>query len=177
MDCFSARLDIIGINPFVFVPQPVLDRLFVVAGRDKGPVPVHGTLNGVSYQQTLVRYAGAWRLYINTSMLPDSPRRVGETVDVCIDFDPRDRTLPMHPWLADALRNDAAADMAFAGLAPSLQQEVIRYLTNLKTEASVRRNVQRAMAWLKGEQRFIGREGISFGGDDGIPPLPEQPPG
>ena len=169
MHAFYATLDIIGINPYVSVPEDILAELFVRAGRDKGPIPVCGTLNGTAYEQTLVRYAGAWRLYVNMVMLPDSPRRVGETVEVTIAFDPRDRSLPMLPALAEALAADAPAREIFAGLPPSLRQEVIRYLTNLKTEASVRRNVLRALAWLKGQQRFIGREGI--------PPSPEQPPG
>ena len=160
MHAFYATLDIIGINPYVSVPEDILAELFVRAGRDKGPIPVCGTLNGTAYEQTLVRYAGAWRLYVNMVMLPDSPRRVGETVEVTIAYDPRDRSLPMHPALAEALTADVAAGQIFFGLPPSLQQELIRYLTNLKTEASVRRNVQRAVAWLKGEGRFLGRDGI-----------------
>ena len=160
MHAFSATLDIIGINPYVSVPEDILAELFVRAGRDKGPIPVCGTLNGTSYEQTLVRYAGAWRLYVNMVMLPNSPRRVGETVEVTIAYDPRDRSLPMHPALAEALEKDPPADKVFRGLPPSLQQEVIRYLTNLKPESTVRRNVQRAVAWLKGEGRFLGRDGI-----------------
>ena len=55
MHAFSATLDIIGINPYVPVPEDLLAELFVRAGRDKGPIPVCGTLNGTSYEQTLVR--------------------------------------------------------------------------------------------------------------------------
>ena len=160
MHPFQATLHIIGINPFVFVPEPILAGLFADAGRDKGPIPVHGSLNGVDYTQTLVRYAGDWRLYVNTTMLPDSPRRVGETVDVTIAYDPRDRSLPLPPVLAEALENDPEAGDSFSGLSPSLQQEVIRYLTKLKTEESLTRNVARTVAWLKDEERFIGRPGV-----------------
>ena len=90
-------------------------------------------------------------------------------MDVGIEYDPRDRTLPMHPGLAESLWKDAVAAAAFAGLAPSLQQEVIRYFTNLKTEASVVRNLTRAVAWLKGDGRFLGRGGIKPGCPDSGP--------
>lgn len=62
---FDAKIEIIGINPFVFVPDAILQNLFKLAGKDKGHIPVKGIINGSPYRQTLVRYSGAWRLYIN----------------------------------------------------------------------------------------------------------------
>ncbi|HUC83166.1 MAG TPA: hypothetical protein VMR70_19810 [Flavisolibacter sp.] len=69
MHRFKARIEIIGINPFVFVPDVILNALFQKAGVQKGPIPICGTINDKFYQQTLVRYQGSWRLYINTTML------------------------------------------------------------------------------------------------------------
>ena len=71
---FSAELEIIDGNPFVSPPPEELEELFRVAGRDKGPIPIRGSVNDRPYQQTLVRFRGAWRLYINMQMLDDSPR-------------------------------------------------------------------------------------------------------
>ncbi|WP_245545458.1 DUF1905 domain-containing protein [Fluviicola taffensis] len=94
---FSAVIEIIGINPFVFVPNPILEDLFRVFGKDKGPIPIKGTLNGKEYQQTLMKFSGHWRLYINTKMLPKSPKRIGERVEVSIQIDDSDRTIYPHP--------------------------------------------------------------------------------
>ncbi|RYZ25413.1 MAG: DUF1905 domain-containing protein, partial [Chitinophagaceae bacterium] len=66
MQKFTARLEIIGINPFVFVPEPIRVEIFRKAGKDKGYIPVCGTVNGKAFRQTLVKYRGDWRLYINT---------------------------------------------------------------------------------------------------------------
>ena len=66
---FRAQLDIVGVNPFVFVPDEVLAAVLAAAGRERGPVPVRGTLDGAPFRQTLVRFQGHWRLYVNTSML------------------------------------------------------------------------------------------------------------
>ena len=88
MHPFKAEIKLIGINPFVFVPEKILSEIFKKAGKDKGHIPVCGTINGVPYTQTLVRYSGEWRLYVNTVMLKNSPKRIGETIEISIAFDP-----------------------------------------------------------------------------------------
>lgn len=155
---FKARLEIIGINPFVFVPEEILAGIFEEAGRSKGPVPVCGSVNGEPYIQTLVRYSGHWRLYINTAMLRDSPRKIGEIIEVTIGFDPRDRTLSPHPELLKALDESEEARKVFDSLTPSLQKEIVRYISFLKSEASVKTNVQKAIGFLLGKNRFVGRD-------------------
>ncbi|WP_343632948.1 YdeI/OmpD-associated family protein [Fluviicola sp.] len=157
---FHAVIDIIGINPFVFVPGEILSDLFCEFGKDKGPVPVKGTINGKPYQQTLVRFAGEWRLYINTKMLAKSPERIGERVAISIEVDFSDRTIHPHPKLVQALKENSRANAVFESLAPSLQNEIVRYIANLKTEASIDRNVLKAIDFLLGKERFIGRDGI-----------------
>lgn len=155
---FKAKLEIIGINPFVFVPEEILAGIFEEAGRNKGPVPVCGSVNGEPYIQTLVKYSGHWRLYINTIMLPDSPRKIGEIIEVTIGFDPNDRTISPHPELLKALDESEEAREVFDGLTPSLQKEIVRYISFLKSEASVKTNVQKAIGFLLGKNRFVGRD-------------------
>lgn len=158
MHTFQATLDIIGINPFVFVPEPMLNDIFRNAGKDKGPIPVKGTINGKAYRQTLVRYLGHWRLYINTTMLKNSPQRIGERIEISIAYDPADRTIAPHPKLVKALAENPKAQAVFAGLPKSRQKEIIRYISALKTEASIDKNVNRAIDFLLGKSRFIGRD-------------------
>jgi hypothetical protein len=74
---FTAKLEIIGINPFVFIPEEILKDIFETSGKNKSPIPVKGTVNGKEYTQNLMKYLGEWRLYINMLMLKDSPKRVG----------------------------------------------------------------------------------------------------
>ena len=157
---FKAVIEIIGINPFVFVPQPILEELFRISGKDKGPIPITGTINGKAYQQTLVKFSGSWRLYINTSMLPKSPKRIGEEVEISVAFDPSDRTIHPHPKLVKALEENQQAHAVFTSLQPSLQNEIVRYIANLKTEESVDRNVVKAIGFLLGKERFVGRDGL-----------------
>lgn len=155
---FQASLEIMVGNPFVFVPEIILEEVFQQANKNKGAIPIRGTINGKPYQQTLVKYSGDWRLYINLKMLKDSPRRIGEEIDVEIEFDPNDRTIEPHPRFTEALIGNPQAKAVFDRLSPSRQKEIIRYIANLKTEESVERNVVRAVRFLLGEGKFVGRD-------------------
>lgn len=158
MNHFTAQLEIIGINPFVSVPENVLNSVMFAAGKNKGPIPIKGTINGIEFQQTLVKYQGAWRLYVNTSMLKNSPKRIGELVQLTIVFDSSDRSLSPHPKLLSALGQNKQAKDKFDTLTPSLQKEIIRYISFLKTEASIDRNVAKAIDFLLGKGPFVGRK-------------------
>lgn len=159
---FSAVIDLIGINPFVYLPGAVLQAVFQQAGKSKSPIPVLGTLNGQPYRQTLVKYAGAWRLYINLEMLDRSTERIGEQLEMTIAFDPGERSIAPHPKLTLALQENKAARQVFETLSPSLQKEIIRYISFLKTEKSIDNNIKKAIDFLLGKGRFIGRPGITI---------------
>lgn len=155
---FNATIEIIGINPFVSVPDIILTDIFRQAGKNKGAIPIRGTINNLPYKQTLVKYSGDWRLYINTLMLKNSPKRIGENIQVTIEFDPSDRTIKPHPKLVKALKENKQVKAVFDSLTPSLQLEIVRYIDKLKTEASIDKNVRRAVDFLLGKGRFIGRD-------------------
>lgn len=159
MYAFSAQLDLIGINPFVSVPDLILESIFEAAGKSKGPIPVKGSINKAPYNQTLVRFRGEWRLYINTSMLPNSPQRVGEKIQVTVAYN--NTVLPETKApvaFEQALKKDKDAKAAYDQLAPYLRKEINRYLSGLKTQESLNKNISRALNFLKGKERFIGRD-------------------
>lgn len=155
---FTAKLEKIGINPFVFVPENVLNLLFDKAGTDKGKIPVLLAVNnGPEYPQTLLRFRGAWRLYINTVILPRSPERIGELLTVHIRFNPVTEQLLPHPKLIQALQDNVEALDVFNRIRPSLRKEIIKYISFLKTEESIDRNIERAVLFLTGKGSFVGR--------------------
>ena len=155
---FAANIELIGINPFVYIPEEILAALFEQAGKNKSPIPVHGTVNGIAYQQNLMFFKGEWRLYINTTMLKDSPKRIGENIQITVSFDPSDRTIAPHPKLTAALNENTEAQDVFKTLPPSRKKEIIRYIAALKTEESIDKNVKKAIAFLLGNEKFIGRD-------------------
>ena len=158
MHRFCTKLNIIVGNPYVFIPSTILTKLFEEAQKEKGHIPVRGTINGKPYQQTLLKYSGDWRLYINMKMLKDSPKRIGETIEVEIAFDPSDRTIVPNAKFIRALKENKEAKLVFDHLSPSKQKEIVRYIANLKTEESIEKNVKRAINFLLGKERFVGRD-------------------
>lgn len=154
---FTATLEIIGINPFVFIPKEILDRIFDESGRNKSPVPVKGTVNGLEFKQNLMKYLGEWRLYVNLTMLKNSPKRIGEVIEVVLEYDDSDRSISMHPHLEKAIKESPLATENFENLIPSRRHELVRYINNLKTEASIQRNIEKIIRHLHGETDFFGK--------------------
>ena len=149
---FTAKIYKIGINPVVDPPDEVLKAVFVQAGKSKGPIPVRGKLNGADFIQTLVKYQGAWRLYINGQMLVDSGLKLGDDASIELEFDPRPREVAMPAKLQAALQCDKEAKKAFGALPPSRQKDIFRYINSLRTEESIARNVEKIIQQMKGDE-------------------------
>jgi Bacteriocin-protection, YdeI or OmpD-Associated/Domain of unknown function (DUF1905) len=155
---FKAEIEIIGINPFVFVPEDILQQIFKQAGKDAGHIPINGLINGKPYRQTLVKYSGSWRLYINTTMLKNSPKHIGETVEMTICFDAESREIKPPEDFVRALIKNKNAKSVFDSLPASRKLEIVRYLARLKTKEALEKNIKRAINFLLGNERFIGRD-------------------
>ena len=156
---FKAKIKIIGINPYVLLPSAVLNEIFNQAGKDKGKIPVTMTIDGHPFTQTLIRYSGAWRLYLNTPMRRAAEKDVGNTATFTVAYNNQiKKKISPHPQLIKALQKNTRAKKIFSQLSPSVRNEIIKYFSFLKTDESVNRNVKRAIQFLLGKERFIGRE-------------------
>ena len=146
---FSAKIYKLGINPVVDPAKEVLEGIFRQAGSSKGPIPVRGKLNGADFLQTLVKYEGKWRLYVNGEMLKASGLSVGDTGDFEIEFDPAERKVPVPPKFRVALDIDPRVAQAFDKLTPGRQKEILRYLNSMKSEEALERNIERVLDQLR----------------------------
>ena len=146
---FKAKIYKVGINPCVKVPLKITARLTA----SKGYIPVKGTIEGFFFQQTLCPVKGEnYRLYVNGPMLKGAGTSVGKIAHLVIEQDSweRNRNVPMPKALKKALRENKLMT-AFKNLAPSRQKEVNRYLNNIKTEVTLKKNVDRIIRVLKGK--------------------------
>lgn len=155
---FSANIEIIGINPFVYLPDNVLKFVFKQADKEKGKIPVIIKIDGHEFVQTLIKYRGHWRLYLNTPMRKAAGKGVGDTALFEIAYDPIKRKIQEHPKFTRTLNANKEAKAVFDSLRPSLQVEIVRYISFLKTEESVDKNVIKAIDFLLGKGRFVGRD-------------------
>lgn len=155
---FKAKIEIIGINPFIFVPNAVLEQLFIEYGKTKGQIPVRMKIDGFEFTQTLVKYKGYWRLYLNTPMRKAAKKEVGDIAVFQLVFDASERMVEIPYELVTALDKSPEAKDVFERLAPSKRKEIIRYISNLKTKESIARNINKAINFLLSKERFIGRD-------------------
>jgi uncharacterized protein YdeI (YjbR/CyaY-like superfamily) len=149
---FSAEIFIIGVNPYVYVPDEVLLGIFKQAGKEKGTIPIKGKINGKNFIQTLVKYQGEWRLYINGIMRKAAKADVGDKVQVEILFDPSSRVESINPMFKIALEKNKKAKEEFEKYSPSRQKEINRYLNNIKNKETLIKNVDRITRYLAGEK-------------------------
>ncbi|MNS89883.1 hypothetical protein D3C72_1239100 [compost metagenome] len=151
MKSFSAEILKTGINPYVEVPDKVVQTVLKQAGREKGPVPVRGSLGGKPFKHTLLKFQGKWTLYLNAGMRVAAGIDVGDIAKVRMEYDPQSRVESIHPGLRSALEKSKKAAVAFAKLSVSHQGQISRYLKRLKSSESLERNIQVVLAHLKGE--------------------------
>ena len=148
---FSAKVRKIDINPYVQVPADIILKLQQDAKKEKGPIPVKGTLQGKPFSTTVVRFRGMWRLYLNTPMRRDAHVEVGDQVTVGVRFDGAPRTVAAPHKFTLALSKNKRAKEAFEKLAPSRQREILRYLNSLKQPETLERNIEKVVQFLQGQ--------------------------
>jgi hypothetical protein len=146
---FSAKVHTLGINPCVDVPAEIADALLKQANKKNGPVPVRGRLRARPFTQTIVKFRGVWRLYLNGDMRRRAGVESGDRVEIELAFDPKPPQTRIPARLASALRADMRARAAFDALTPSRRKEIIAYLDYLKTDEALERNVNKVLGQLK----------------------------
>ncbi len=141
----------LGINLQVVIPEKTLQALYRQMGKEKGHIPVEGTLQGKHIKANIVKYQGAHRLYINETMQKHAGVKPGDKVTIALCYDSVPRLEPIPNLFAQALKKEKSAQAAFEKLAPSRKKEILRYLNNLKTEETLKRNTAIVVNYLAGK--------------------------
>lgn len=148
-----------AINPCVVVPASIVAALRQESGKNQS-LPVRATVQGKPFKANVMRYLGAWRLYLNGITRKAAGVGPGDRVNVTLRHDPAPRREKMPKAFAAALARDPKARAAFQALAPSRRKELLRYLNNLKLEESVKRNLAKMLRYLKGQETGSSPKGL-----------------
>jgi Bacteriocin-protection, YdeI or OmpD-Associated/Domain of unknown function (DUF1905) len=159
---FAATIRIRGINPFVLVSAR---RAKAIKAGWRKPLPVLVRLNGKPAKAWRINMMpvgdGSFYLYLQGAVRKASGTKVGDRVQVEIEFDAAYRGGPQHPlpkWFKDALDENAVAKKNWSALLPSRKKEILRYFAALKSPEARARNLARALQALSGEPaRFMAR--------------------
>ncbi len=140
----------VGINPCVDVPLRITAKM----KPERGYIPVSGTINKHSFQQTLVAVRnGPFRLYLNGPMLKGGKVVVGDIATFSIEQieSSQRKEETMNPLLRARLKEEKLMEV-FSAIIPSRRKEINRYLNYLKTEAALVKNVEKVVMMLRKEK-------------------------
>lgn len=153
---FAGRIEIIGINPYVRVSAA---RARALKPDWKRPLPVLVRVNGEPSKKPwrinmMPMGNGAFYLYLHGSVRTASNTKVGDRVQVEVEFDAayRGGPAPMPAWFRAPLTKNVKAMRAWKALTPSRQKEILRYLLNLKSAEARARNLKKAVRLLARQQ-------------------------
>ena len=159
---FKGTIDIRGINPYVLVSAARAKKL---KANWKKPMPVLVRVNGEPAEPWRINMMpvgdGSFYLYLHGNVRKASKTKVGDGVDIDVEFDAGYAGGPtmLPSWVAAALRASKPATAGWKALSPSRQKEIARYLANLKSDDARERNLAKVMRMLSGEKgRFMARD-------------------
>jgi hypothetical protein len=160
---FSARVDMVGVNPYVLVDDERANRLRPGWRR---PMPVLVKINGrpdSPWRTNMMPVGnGEFYLYLHGGMRKSANVKVDDVVTLAVSFDDTYKNGPLHAtpdWFEAALGNEPLALANWEALAPSRQKEVLRYFAGLKSDDAKKRNLVQVLRVLSGaRERFMGRD-------------------
>jgi hypothetical protein len=159
---FQSTIEIYEANPYVLVNAEQAQELHPDWRK---PMPVCVQINGKPEDPWHINMMpignGDFYLYLHGIVRKASNTEVGDSVQVDVSFDKSYRSGPIHPipeWFEVALNSNPKALANWEALIPSRQKEVLRYFSPLKSNEAKKRNLEKAIHVLSGnEGRFMAR--------------------
>ena len=128
---------------YVEVPAKVA----ATAGLQHG-ARVRGTVNGVPYRSSLMKYSGIFHLGVHKATLAKAGIDAGTTAAVAITIELDTEPLPTDEVPADlaaALAKNKRAGAAWETLRPSLKREYVKLITSAKQAETRERRLKKAV--------------------------------
>lgn len=142
MKRFKAKLEPVpGGGHFVTVPPAVADA----AGLKYG-ARVRGTVDGVAYRSSLMKYSGVFHLGVHKATIEKAGVAIGDLVDVKIEVD--DEPLPADTVPPDLKKALAPVRAAWDKLSPSHKREHVKHVTEAKKPETRARRIAATLAAL-----------------------------
>jgi hypothetical protein len=142
---FTAKLEPVPHGGlFVVVPAEVASNAHLAHG-----ARVRGTLNGVAYRSSLMKYSGVFHLGVHKATAGAAGVARGTRVEITIEID--DEPLPtdvVPDDLAAALAGDSRASASWQKLAPAVRRGYVKSVLEAKRQETRERRVAAIVATL-----------------------------
>lgn len=150
MTKFRAKvMPIRGGGHYVIVPEEVADKAQLKYG-----ARVRGTVEGVAYRSSLMKYSGQYHLGVHKATLAAAAANAGDLVTITMELD--DAPLPGDvepPELVKAFQEDATLKAAWDKQAPSHRREHVKYIDEAKKPETRTARIERTLAALKNPKK------------------------
>jgi hypothetical protein len=140
---FAAKIQKIWIMRCIDVPRDVGKAVRKEAGGNPKHIPVHGWIDGLAFENTLVpRGGGNYRFHINSKIWRKLKIDAGDAVEVTmmLDREPREAVVP--PDLGAELANTPRALAAFNSVTPSLRRHLVAWVDKAKQAKTRDKRIQ-----------------------------------
>lgn len=128
----------------IVVPEAIVEQL----GAGKKP-PVHVTINGYTYRNTIAVMGGQFMVGVSAEHRKGANVAGGDTVSVTIELDTEVRTVEVPPAFQLALNKNAMAKKNFDALSYSKKQALVIPVKEAKSEETMLRRIEKAIQLLK----------------------------
>lgn len=143
---FVAKIQKIWIMRCIDVPRDISKAARKEAGGNPKHIPVHGWIDGLAFENTLVpRGGGNYRFHVNSKIWRKLQIDAGAAVEVTmlLDREPREAAVP--PDLAAELADTPRALAAFHAITPSLRRHIVRWVDSAKQSKTRDKRIQQTV--------------------------------
>jgi hypothetical protein len=150
---FEAKIYKTGINWCVDVPTKITEQMTA----EKGLIRIKGKINGFDFTKTLMPVKdSAYRLFVNGMMMKGGKTVLGEIAIFEIEQDTNKivKEYPIPKQLVEQLdKNMLAKD--FDDLTESRKKDILKYLSYVKTENTLLKNIDKLIIQLKNKEKNV----------------------
>lgn len=146
MPKFRAKLEPVPHGgQYVVVPAKIAEQAGLAHG-----ARVRGTVRGVPYRSSLMKYSGIFHLGVHKAVLAEAGAEFGQRIELTLERD--DQPLPsdvVPDDLARMLARNPKARAAFAALRSSLRREYVQSIVSAKKAETRARRLQKVIGLLR----------------------------
>lgn len=150
---FKAKIYKTGINWCVDVPIKITEQMIA----DKGYIKIKGQINNFGLAKTLVPVKNApYRLFVNLKMMKGGKTALGEVAGFDIEQENNKvvKEYPIPNLLIELLDKNKLTD-DFKNLTSSRKKGILKYLSYIKTEEIMRKNIDNLVNQIKNKEKNV----------------------
>ena len=122
----------------------------------RGRVPVRGTINGFPFRSSLMPMGGCHMMPVNRTLCGGARVEPGDIVDVVMERDVDERTVPAPPALQKELAKNKKAQERWEKLSFTRKKEMANLISGAKQEETKQRRLAKVMQVLKAGAKWTG---------------------